>query len=322
MGTLPTMKGCDMNATQTMNATTSLASKLSKRQSERLTDAQHRLYEQLPATMDHVQNDSFELAATEEQLFGIDAPQVDVPQWLYYSEQGDLDNSGKKFRGLTHAQEQTLFLQYNYACYRTGLLLDAQHRRFSTARADELITWFQHVRRLRADLVNANLGLVLAMARRTKVPGVELSELVSEGNMALLRSIEKFDTSRGFKFSTYGCRAILKSFNRMATKTGRYFSRFPVEYDPDLEMGDNDEARHTAAEDAMIESLKDALRDNPAELTEVEQQVIVERFGLENDGKKMTLNEVGSHVGLTNERVRQVQNHGLRKLQRYLTPLL
>ena len=70
------------------------------------------------------------------------------------------------------------------------------------------------------------MPLVLAMVRRIRMPMVEFVDLISEGNKALLRSVEKFDVSRGFKFSTYACRAILKGFSRLATKTGSYRQHF------------------------------------------------------------------------------------------------
>lgn len=315
-----------MNATQTLTKTEtntkSLGSDAREHDLSFLSEDERKIYAQLPEQMDFVDNESFELASTEDELFGA-MTRVEVPTWLYFSDHVEnLSAASKKFRGLSHGDEQRLFLQYNYARYRVSLLLDAQARRFSRTRAKGLVEWFSKVLELRSDVVNANLALVLAMARRTKVPGVDLNELISEGNMALLRSIEKFDAARGFKFSTYACRAILKSFNRLATKTGRYSSRFPVEYDPDMEMGDNDAFRHAEAEEALIEGLQLAIKDNRANLTDVERQVIVERYGLENEGQKLTLSQVGEHIGLTNERVRQVQNHGLRKLRRYLNPLL
>ena len=73
------------------------------------------------------------------------------------------------------------------------------------------------------------------MAKRTRMGDVDFGELVSEGNMALLRAVEKFDIGRGFKFSTYACRAILKAFSRIAMKTNRYRQAFPTEFDPTME---------------------------------------------------------------------------------------
>jgi RNA polymerase sigma factor (sigma-70 family) len=178
-----------------------------------------------------------------------------------------------------------------------------------------MIRWYQHARAVQASIVDANMALVMAMARRTRIPHVDFPELVSEGNMALLRAIEKFDVSRGFKFSTYACRAILKGFNRMATKTGRYVQRFPTEFDPDLERSDYDVLKHRIQQDNAIDDLKEVLATNRAKLTDVEQTVVTERFALESGGKKKTLNEVGQQVGLTTERVRQIQKKALAKLK-------
>ncbi len=279
------------------------------------------LYRQIPEAVDYVSHPSFELAATEAQLFGASAQEVDVPDWLnYVNEPDDVYAHAKRTRHLSGADEQLLFLRYNYARYRLSLLVTAQRRRRSLARGRAMIKWYRLSRQLQSDLVNANLALVLAMARRTKVPGVDLTDLVSEGNMALLRSIDKFDASRGFKLSTYACRAILKSFNRLATKTGKYRSRFPVEYDPELEKSDYDVMKHDLAEADMLDSLKDALNENTADLTDVELTVVRRRFGLET-GKKQTLAVVAEHVGLTNERVRQVQIRALTKLRSLLKKL-
>jgi RNA polymerase primary sigma factor len=133
--------------------------------------------------------------------------------------------------------------------------------------------------------------------------------------MALLRSVEKFDASRGFKFSTYACRAIFKSFNRLASKTGRYRQRFPTEYDPQLERSDYDVKRHEMQRDASVEALRDVLLGDRASLTDVERTVVIERFAISGQGKRRTLAEVGRMVGLTNERVRQIQNHALGKIR-------
>jgi RNA polymerase sigma factor (sigma-70 family) len=159
------------------------------------------------------------------------------------------------------------------------------------------------------------MALVLAMAKRTRIANVEFSELVSEGNMALLRSVEKFDVSRGFKFSTYACRSILKAFNRLATKTGRYRQHFPTEFDPEMEKSDYDIKKHEIEREDFIDSLRDVLARNRAKLTSVEQTIVMERFALASRGKKRTLAEVGKIVGLTNERVRQIQNLALQKIR-------
>jgi RNA polymerase primary sigma factor len=281
-----------------------------------LTEDERPCYARIPAEIDHVPHESFAEAATEQELFGPEAERIEVPAWTQFPEAAEELPAARRRRArLKPREEAVLFLRYNYARYRLGQFVEAQLRRVSTVRARAMIEWFRRVMRTRADLVRANLPLVLAMAKRTKIPNVEFGEVVSEGNMALLRAVEKFDVSRGFKFSTYACRAILKSFNRLATKTGRYRQRFPVEYDPEMEQSDYDVNRHELERANTVETVRDILSQNRARLSDVERMIVIERFAISSRGKGRTLAEVGRMVGLTNERVRQIQNTALRKIR-------
>ncbi|KPK78923.1 MAG: hypothetical protein AMJ81_14345, partial [Phycisphaerae bacterium SM23_33] len=140
-------------------------------------------------------------------------------------------------------------------------------------------------------------------------------DLVSEGNMALLRAIDKFDVCRGFKFSTYACRAILKAFHRLATKIGTYRERFPTEYDPEMEGSDEVERRHVDQRDLAVEDVQRVLIRNVAGLSDVERAIIGARFAVDGYHQAKTLEQVGRMVGLSKERVRQVQNEALAKLR-------
>ncbi len=272
-----------------------------------------------PRETDFVDHPSFVGTATEEELFGAGSEGLEVPRWTHFPEvPEDVEIRRRGRTALSAKGEVTLFLRYNYARYRLCKLAEAQQRRFSRVRAREMNRWHGRAQQARSDLVGANMALVLAMAKRTRIPNVEFAELVSEGNMALLRSVEKFDVSRGFKFSTYACRAILKSFNRLATKTGRYRQHFPTEYNPELERSDYDVKKHETQREDSIESLREILAANQANLTQVEQTIVTERFALISRGKARTLNEVGKMVGLTNERVRQIQNLALEKIRAVL----
>ncbi|MDB5333130.1 MAG: putative polymerase sigma factor, partial [Phycisphaerales bacterium] len=183
-------------------------------------------------------------------------------------------------------------------------------------RAEDVIEWHRRFEHFREYLVRTNLALVLAMAKRTRLGDVDFAEIVSEGNMALIRAVDKFNVDRGFKFSTYACRAILKAFSRTSLKSSRHKSRFPVEFEPDMEKSDWQDRRRDAVEEDCIDELKAIVNRNLADLSQVEETVIRRRFNWEQDqDSNLTLEEVGQIIGVTKERVRQIQNKALAKIR-------
>ena len=281
-----------------------------------LTAQQRRLYGRIPSNVSYMDDPSFAAPEAEQKYFGDNEAEAKVPAWTYFPEVPEDEPARRKQRPrLKPHEEANLFLRYNYARYRLSKLVEAQKQKATLASAREMVLWFQRAMKARAALVRANMALVLAMAKRTRIPNVEFGELISEGNMALLRSVEKFDVSRGFRFSTYACRAILKSFNRLATKTARYRQRYCTEYDPGLERSDHDENKHQMQRDSSLESLREILAENRADLSDVERKIVMERFAIGSDGKGRTLAEVGKMVRLTNERVRQIQKLAIGKIR-------
>ncbi len=266
-----------------------------------------RLRALLREPFEYVEHECFGQTDAEKTLFG--DPDVEA----------SLDEAISEQNSLTTAQEVLLFTRFNYARMRVfRILREHQNERLPMDRAAELLAWAGRVATARSQLASANMPLVLAMAKRTRLAGLDFSELVSEGNLALLRSIDKFDCSRGYKFSTYACRAILKSFSRVAMRTSRYRVRFPTEFDPALETGNLARSRHDTVTLECLEEVRDILQHNRADLTEMEQIVIRERFALDAPSslaKPKTLEEVGEMIGVTKERVRQIQNKALRKIR-------
>ncbi len=216
-------------------------------------------------------------------------------------------------------REHFLFLRLNYCRLRVfEALRENGQRRLSSGLTQHVLHWEREVHNTRSTIVRDNMPLVLAMAKRTRITGVDRSDLISEGNLALLRAVNKFDCARGFKFSTYACRAILKSFSRVATRMSRYRGHFPTEFDPALERSDHLDRRREEARDNSVQELKSILGENLADLSEVEHKVVLARFSLEPDSaldKVKTLEQVGKMIGVTKERVRQIQNKALGKLR-------
>ncbi|MBL7133187.1 MAG: sigma-70 family RNA polymerase sigma factor [Phycisphaerae bacterium] len=276
-------------------------------------------YLRIPPGIQCVEDPSFEDPDTAERLFGPEAEQVYVPAWCCPPEvPEDRPPSRARPIKLTARQEAVLFLRYNYARLRLQRLIVEQRRRCCLSRAVAMVMWYQRVLRSRGELVRANMALVLAMAKRANIPSVDFLELASEGNMALLRSIEKFDVARGFKFSTYACRAILKAFNRLASRHGRYRQRFPVEFDADMQKPDLMANKHQQQWDESVQELRQILSCNLAAMTDLERRIVMFRFGLASKNDRMTLSDIGKKVGFSNERVRQILNSSLQKLRESL----
>ncbi len=273
-----------------------------------------------------IHDPSFEKLGTGKALFADELTELAARPWCNAADPDvvAIDSSLAAPITLSASQEKRLFLKLNYARYRIGRIFDKHAGKHLTEQAAREVLWWQSkVEAIRGDIVRSNVPLVLAMAKRTRLGNIDYAELISEGNMALLRSVDKFDCSRGFKFSTYGCRAILKSFSRVAMKIGRYRGRFPVEFDPTLEKSDFAEKQHDSVEANCLDELRGILKENSASLNEVEVKVLQARFALGNAAgapgdAPQTLEQVGMMIGVTKERVRQIQNRALSKLREKL----
>jgi len=302
------------------------ASSSSDRGPSGLSSEERRLVERLSTErIDYIPSDEFDRPDAERRIFD-DAPDVRRPDVSWYRPLMDdltaVGRSGSKSsKGtvlLTAAEERVLFLKYNYARHRIGKVQDEIGSRQPTEdQARELLHWWRIANEYRDQISETNLALVLAMAKRTRMSEVDFADLVSEGNMALLRSVDKFDCDRGFKFSTYACRAILKAFSRQGVKLSKYRQRFPTDFDPALEKSNHLETVRRQSELDSATAVRDIVLNNEARLSDVERTVLDHRFGLERGDEHipLTLEQVGQIIGVTKERVRQIQNKALEKVR-------
>jgi RNA polymerase primary sigma factor len=216
---------------------------------------------------------------------------------------------------LTREQEQHLFRKYNFLKYKAAKLrgeLDPTQPR--SALMDEIEALYQQIIETKNEIARANLRLVVSIAKRHVTPDQNFFELVSDGNVSLLRAIEKFDFARGNKFSTYGSWAIMKNFARTIPGEFKHRDRFRTSQD-ELFAATPEHRGDPLFEEGAQNTREAQVERILRRLDEREQKIIIGRFGLERGHEPQTLKEVGASLGVTKERIRQIEARALSKLR-------
>jgi RNA polymerase primary sigma factor len=166
---------------------------------------------------------------------------------------------------------------------------------------------------IKAILITSNLRLVVSIAKKFNEPSSSFDELISEGNVALMRSVEKFNFALGNRFSTYATYAIQRHFFRISHKSRQYRNRFATDDEPV-----RDRAEEPRDEDActpgQVDYLRGLFEKFLGELEPREQQIVLARFGFDGD-KPKTFRELGIEMGVCKERIRQIQTRAIEKLR-------
>lgn len=176
--------------------------------------------------------------------------------------------------------------------------------------------WMDEAERVRNMIVEANLRLVFSLAKRfAGTDSDEFHEYVAEGNVALMRAVVLFDYARGNRFSTYAHHAIRRQLLQRIQAESRRRERFvsggeeaAAELDRDDGGAIRDDERVQVARLAVLELM-------PC-LTDRERAVIEVRFGLGDHETPQTYEEIGRRMGVSKERVRQLQMRALQKMAR------
>ncbi|SEH03433.1 RNA polymerase primary sigma factor [Nonomuraea solani] len=271
---------------------------------------------------------------------------------------------------LTAAQEVELARRIEAGLYAEYKL--ETHPDLSPSAKDDLYLVIEDGQRAKDHMLEANLRLVVSVAKKYTDRGMSLLDVVQEGNLGLIRAVEKFDYTKGFKFSTYAMWWIRQAIQRgfadsartirlpvhvleMLSKLSRVerdmhqrlgreptpeelaveldktpdqieellrTSRQPISLnatigeDGETTIGDliEDVDSPEASEIVDRQLLGDQLRGVLENLSPREAKIMALRFGLV-DGKPHTLDEIGKHLGLTRERIRQLEKESLSKLR-------
>ncbi len=217
---------------------------------------------------------------------------------------------------LSREQETHLFRKMNYLKYRASKIrdsLDPAHAK--PAALDEIERLETEALDLKNQIIRANLRLVVSIAKKRVGASTDFFELVSDGNMSLIRAVEKFDFSRGFKFSTYASWAIIKNFARARTDEAGRRGRFVTGHEETLEhAADHRSAEHEFDSDHRRD--QQSVYQMLGKLNDRERRILVGRYGM-GGASELTLAQLGKELGITKERVRQLEHRAHEKLRQF-----
>ena len=217
---------------------------------------------------------------------------------------------------LTREEEVYHFRKMNYLKFKAARLqqqLDPS--RPKTAVMNEIERLLDSSIEIKNFLIRSNLRLVVSIAKRHIKPNTSFFEMVSDGNMSLIRAIEKFDYSRGNKFSTYASWAIMKNYARTVPAEHTLLDRFRTGTD-EVFLRSKDERANQFYEEMVNQRQRQIIGGILDHLDDREKAIIIQRFGLMEGEEPKTLEQVGQRLGVTKERIRQLEARALNKLRK------
>jgi len=217
---------------------------------------------------------------------------------------------------LTREDEQYWFRKMNYLKFRAAeLQKKIDPKRPKQNELDDLERFVSEATEVKNFLIRSNLRLVVSIAKKYIKPTNNFFEMVSDGNMSLIRAIEKFDYTKGNKFSTYATWAIMKNFARSIPAEHKRLDRFRTGKEEVFQH--STEYRGSQFEEEVTNrSQNRVLMDILGQLDPRERDIVMFRYGLGDVDEPLTLEQVGQRFGVTKERIRQLESRALRKLRK------
>ena len=279
-----------------------------------------RAEELLRADVEYRYDPLFDAPDTERRILA--APELNHPA---YEAKGAQGNVPAYFADLSHlppmdkGEEVALFRKYNYIKYRFARLRESLKP--SEGESGALLAKLEQLAAeaddARKRLIEANLRLVVKLARQHAGKIVSMNDLISEGNLSLLRAVEKFDYTRGTRFSTYATWCVVKRFARVVPEENYLIETFATGSDEVIEV-QPDRITTEIEHKENLAFIRSELDRVMMKLDPRERDILTRRFGLVNNGQPQTLEQIGEALGVTRERIRQIETRALRRVAELL----
>ena len=226
---------------------------------------------------------------------------------------------------LSAEEEKTLFRAFNYLKFDAeGMRLELDEDFPDSQLIQKIAENMKLARKLKNKLIRHNLRLVVSTARKHATDDIEMSEYISEGNIILMRAVDKFDYSKGNKFSTYATWAIIKRFATLRANMAKRAEQVVFVADEILDLA-HDLRMQPDQISAVEQANKDLFKVMDEMLDQREKKIICEHYGFgaksgSEQHKPLSLRQIAELLDLSKERVRQIELQALKKLRGVISP--
>ncbi len=273
--------------------------------------------------VDWVHNELFDAPNADALILEVDEPAADAGAKLAKAPSG----LPAYFRSLyetpllSREQEQDLFRRYNYLKFKaSGEIRSVDATEIAADEFDRISHLMGQVEVIRQRIVKANLRLVVSIAKKHVGWSADFFEVISDGNISLMRAAEKFDYALGNKFSTYATWAVMKNYARSIPEQRYRNQRYVTGQDIALETQADDRVAEPSTSDREV--VREMIDEAVGQLDAREREIVIHHFGLGSEQETQTLEQLGQRFGVTKERIRQIERRALDRLKGVLAPSL